>query len=178
VHAPNPDEPERLAADLSRALIERGFRIATAESCTGGRVAASLTGIPDAAEFFAGGVVAYSGEAKVRLLGLHPSLIKDEGTVSERVAQAMASAVSRELCADVGVAVTGVVGDATEGKPPGLIYAAVALDGEVLTRERTGDLGPEANLEAAVELALKTSLEAVSAQKAGFASAEGEPRGG
>jgi nicotinamide-nucleotide amidase len=162
VHAFNQNDPERLAAALSQRLKERGLLIATAESCTGGRVAAALTGIPNAAEFFAGGVVAYSAEAKVRLLDLHPSLIKDEGTVSERVASAMASAVCRELSADVGVAVTGVVGDATEGKPPGLVYAAVALNGEVLTRERRGDRGPEGNLDAAVELTLSACLEALS----------------
>ena len=167
------DRSTRLAAALSGLLKERGFLIGTAESCTGGRVAATLTGIPDAAEFFAGGVVAYSAEAKVRLLGLHPSLIKDEGTVSPRVAQAMAAAVCRELRADVGVAVTGVVGDETEGKPAGLVYVAVAFDGDVATRQRKGDQGPEGNLEAAVELSLSACLDVLSENGGGAAVQQG-----
>lgn len=160
MHAHDEDDPEHLAEALATALQRRGLRIATAESCTGGRVAACLTGVPNAAQFFSGGVVAYTAEAKVRLLGLHPSLV-EEGTVSERVAQTMASAVCRQLRADVGVAVTGVVGDPIEGKPPGLVYAAVAVEGTTLTRERRGDEGPEANVRAAVSLALTASLEAL-----------------
>jgi PncC family amidohydrolase len=154
---------EEVADALGRLLLERGLRIATAESCTGGRVAAALTAVQDASEFFAGGVVAYSAEAKARLLGLHPALLKDEGTVSERVASAMASSIRQTLRADVGVSVTGVVGDTTEGKPPGLIYTGLAVEDRVVVRERSGDAGPEGNLAAAVDLALRSCLDALPA---------------
>jgi PncC family amidohydrolase len=145
-------------------MLDRGLRIATAESCTGGRIAATLTGVEDAAAFFAGGVVVYSAEAKARLLGLHPSLLKDEGTVSPRVAAAMASAIRNTLRCDVGVAVTGVVGDATEGKPPGLIYVGVADESGVVVRDRSGDEGPEGNVAVAVQFALQACLRALSGE--------------
>jgi PncC family amidohydrolase len=164
VQALDHEDSEELASALGRALQQQGLRIATAESCTGGRIAASLTGVQDAAEFFAGGIVAYSVDAKLRLLGLHPSLLRNEGTVSERVAAAMASSIRRTLRSDIGVAVTGVVGDATEGKPPGLIYAGVAVQGRVVVRERQGDEGPEANLLAGVALGLRACLDTLSAK--------------
>jgi PncC family amidohydrolase len=163
VRALEDEDPGDLAAAVARLLRQRGFRIATAESCTGGRIAESLTGVEDAAEFFAGGVVAYSVEAKIQLLGLHPSLLKSEGTVNERVAAAMAKSIRDKLRSDVGLAVTGVVGQATEGKPPGLIYACVAVQDRIVVRDRRGDNGPEANLQAGVVLGLRACLETLSA---------------
>jgi nicotinamide-nucleotide amidase len=105
---------------LARA---RGWTIATAESCTGGLIAARLTDIPGSSENFAGGIVAYANEVKIAELDVPEELIEEHGAVSAEVAEAMAEGARRRLGADVAVAVTGVAGPGggTEGKPVGRV---------------------------------------------------------
>jgi nicotinamide-nucleotide amidase len=112
---------EELVLDRCR---ERGWTLATAESCTGGLIAAALTGIPGSSEVLAGGIVAYSNEVKVEQLDVPAELIEEHGAVSAEVAEAMAGGARERLGVDVGVAVTGVAGPGggTEGKPVGLVY--------------------------------------------------------
>jgi nicotinamide-nucleotide amidase len=114
-----------------------GRRIATAESCTAGLLAARLTERPGSSEYVMGGVVAYSNEAKVELLGVDPALIEAHGAVSEPVAEAMADGALRRFEADTAVAITGIAGPGggTEEKPVGTVCWSVRTsDGRTLNR--------------------------------------------
>ncbi|HEY2504397.1 MAG TPA: competence/damage-inducible protein A [Mycobacterium sp.] len=126
--------------DLVAHLLA-GRRIATAESCTAGMVAARLTDRPGSSDYVAGGVVAYSNEAKAQLLGVDPALIQAHGAVSEPVAEAMAMGALQRFGADTAVATTGVAGPGggTAQKPVGTVCFSVMLgppaaDGRKVTR--------------------------------------------
>jgi len=108
-----------------------GRSIAVAESCTGGLLAARLSALPGASGYLRGGVVAYSNEAKIDLLGVPAALIEREGAVSPPVAEAMAAGARERLEADLGVGITGIAGPGggTEEKPVGYVCICV-LDGE------------------------------------------------
>ncbi len=129
---------------------KRGYRIATAESCTGGLVAGLLTEIPGSSDVFDRGFVTYSNPAKIDLLGISPDLLAPggPGAVSEAVARAMAEGAIERSQADVAVGITGVAGPSggTPEKPVGLVHLAVAVrDGD--TRHQFcqfGDLGRSA----------------------------------
>jgi nicotinamide-nucleotide amidase len=112
--------------------------IAVAESCTGGLLAGRLTLKPGSSKWFAGGVVAYSNEAKADLLGVDPKLIETKGAVSQEVAEAMADGAIERFDADVGCAVTGVAGPdgGTEEKPVGYVcFCAKTREGGKLARD-------------------------------------------
>ncbi len=118
-------EDERSIAEMVLDLCRtRGLTLATAESCTGGLVAARLTGVPGSSSVFKGAVVAYANDVKVAELGVPRELVEQHGAVSAEVAQAMALGVRERLGVDVGVAVTGVAGPdgGTPEKPVGLVY--------------------------------------------------------
>lgn len=114
---------------VARLLAAR--RIATAESCTAGLLAARLTDRPGSSEYVMGGVVSYSNEAKVQLLGVDPALIEAHGAVSEPVAEAMAAGALQRFGADTAVAITGIAGPGggTPEKPVGTVCFTVAQDG-------------------------------------------------
>jgi len=114
--------------DLLARLLA-GRRIATAESCTAGMVAARLTDRPGSSDYVAGGVVAYSNEAKAQLLGVDPALIQAHGAVSEPVAEAMAIGALQRFGADTAVATTGIAGPGggTADKPVGTVCFSVML---------------------------------------------------
>jgi nicotinamide-nucleotide amidase len=122
--------------DLARA---RGLKIATAESCTGGLVAAALTAIPGSSDVFERGFVTYSNDAKEELLGVPSAILAAHGAVSTESAQAMARGALARSRADLAVAITGVAGPGggTADKPVGLVhFAAAARDGRLIHRER------------------------------------------
>jgi nicotinamide-nucleotide amidase len=108
-------------------LRERRLRLALAESCTGGLIAARLTGVPGASPVLERGYVTYSNRSKCELLGVPPELIEAKGAVSEEVARALAQGARRASGADVAVAVTGIAGPegGTPDKPVGLVYHAL-----------------------------------------------------
>ena len=119
------------ASALLEGYREKGWRIATAESCTGGLVAALLTEIAGSSTVFDRGLVTYSNEAKIDLLGVEPALLARHGAVSAETAEAMAGgALSRSL-ADCAVAVTGIAGPGggTADKPVGLVHFGFARVG-------------------------------------------------
>ncbi len=127
-------EDERSIAEIVLELCRtRGLRLATAESCTGGMVAARLTDVPGSSDVVLGGVVAYANEVKTAELGVAGALLTAHGAVSAEVAAAMAAGVRSRLGADVGISVTGVAGPGggTEEKPVGLVHFHVSSpDGE------------------------------------------------
>lgn len=123
--------------DEQVARLLTGRRIATAESCTAGLLAARLTDRPGSSAYVAGGVVAYANEAKSALLGVDPALIAEHGAVSAEVAEAMATGALSRFGADTAVAITGVAGPGggTEEKPVGTVWFAVSLsEGRTVTR--------------------------------------------
>lgn len=133
--------PDSLIADaeaLLAAYRAAGLRIATAESCTGGLVAACLTAIAGSSEVVERGFVTYSNEAKTELIGVPTGLIERHGAVSAQVARAMAEGALAHSRADASVAVTGVAGPggATPGKPVGLVYLCGARKGREPIVER------------------------------------------
>ncbi len=119
---------EQVAALLTRAPART---VATAESCTGGLVAARLTDVPGSSAYVRGGIVAYANSAKTELAGVDPALIEAHGAVSVEVARALADGAITRLDADLGVGVTGVAGPdgGTDDKPVGLVWISVAERG-------------------------------------------------
>ncbi len=119
---------------LSQTLKERKLTVATAESLTAGRVASTLTEQPGSSEFFQGGIVAYSNQLKLELLGVPWEVLAEHGAVSEQCAQTMAQGARRKLGTKIAVATTGIAGPdgGTPQKPVGLVWLAVA-DGHQVT---------------------------------------------
>jgi nicotinamide-nucleotide amidase len=134
----NGETMQQIVGELLRM---RRFRIAAAESCTGGLVMARLTEVPGSSDYVDRGVVVYSNESKTDLLGVPASLISEHGAVSEPVAEAMAVGMARLAATDVAVGITGVAGPSggTPEKPVGMvaIASAWAHNGVIDTRVRT-----------------------------------------
>jgi nicotinamide-nucleotide amidase len=118
------DDERSVAALVLDRCRELGLTLATAESCTGGLVAARLTDVPGSSDVFVGSVVAYSNDVKMQQLGVPPAVLELHGSVSEETAEAMALGAQAALGADVALAVTGVAGPdgGSEEKPVGLVY--------------------------------------------------------
>ncbi|MSO57857.1 MAG: nicotinamide-nucleotide amidohydrolase family protein, partial [Thermoleophilia bacterium] len=130
------EEDRSIAEIVLGACRERGLTLATAESCTGGMVAARLTDLPGSSDVFLGGVVAYSDTVKRQALGVLPATLATHGAVSAETAAAMAEGARVRLGADVAVAVTGVAGPGggSDAKPVGLVhFHAVGPDGNLAT---------------------------------------------
>ena len=115
-----------MAQRVARLLEEQNARLATAESCTGGWIAKSLTDIPGSSAWFEYGFVAYGNDAKATMLGIEPDLIAQHGAVSQEVAAEMALAARVVSGADLAVAVTGIAGPdgGTIDKPVGTVWIA------------------------------------------------------
>jgi nicotinamide-nucleotide amidase len=119
------------AATLLATLQAQGLTLATAESCTGGLIAAALTAIPGSSATVLAGYVTYSNAAKMRMLGVDAASIESLGAVSEAVARQMAEGALREAEADLALSCTGIAGPggATPGKPVGLVFIGCARRG-------------------------------------------------
>lgn len=126
-----------LAEQLAARLLQRQWMLATAESCSGGLIAAACTDLSGSSNWFERGFVTYSNAAKSELLGVPPALIETHGAVSEEVARAMAAGALARSHAQVAVAVTGVAGPTggTAEKPVGLVWFGFALPDRVLTEQ-------------------------------------------
>ncbi|MCL2740502.1 MAG: competence/damage-inducible protein A [Oscillospiraceae bacterium] len=133
-----------------RLLKERGLTLTLAESCTGGLAAAAVTSVPGASSVFRRSYVTYADEAKVECLGVRRETLRSCGAVSREVAAEMASGARRASGADLAVAITGIAGPdgATEGKPVGLVYVALAHAGgeDVARLTLGGDRGRVRNM--------------------------------
>ena len=120
--------PEILAGEMLR---QRGLRLATAESCTGGLIGHRLTNIPGSSDYYLGGIIAYANETKVRLLGVRRETLKKHGAVSKETVLEMARGVRHALTADIGVAVSGIAGPGggAPEKPVGLVWLSLSAPG-------------------------------------------------
>ncbi len=129
-------EDDSLESVTGTLLKTRGETLATAESCTGGNIAHRFTAMPGASEYFKGGVVAYSNEVKIALLGVDPESLNRYGAVSQSVAEQMAEGVRRATGATYGISTTGIAGPTggTPEKPVGTVWMAVATPNGVFSR--------------------------------------------
>ena len=133
-----PSELESEAVALLEAYRQAGLRIVTAESCTGGLIAACLTEIAGSSDVIERGFVTYSNEAKIESLSVPAELVRAQGAVSAEVAEAMTSGALAHSHADVAVSVTGIAGPggATASKPVGLVYLGLCRRGGAPRHER------------------------------------------
>lgn len=148
-----------MTADVAARLLERlgvlGWSLGTAESLTGGLLAATVVNVPGASSVFAGSVIAYDPAVKVGVLGVDPQLIEQVGTVDEQVAIQMAKGACLVLDVDLALATTGVAGPGpSEGHPAGTVWLACVSPSGVRTRRLALTGGRAEVRSAAVEAAL------------------------
>lgn len=157
----SPEIQELAKRVLNKARVHR-LHIVTAESCTGGLIAASLTEIAGSSDVVEGGFIAYADYAKTALLNVPESLLKNVGAVSEEVARAMAKGALENSSAELSIAVTGIAGPGggTALKPVGLVHLAAARDGRVAEHRvcHFGDIGRSEVRLMTVDAALKLLL--------------------
>lgn len=161
-----PDESlVALAERLQAACLGAGTTVATAESCTGGLVAAAITAVPGSSGYFLGGLVTYADAAKSELLGVPTAVLAAHGAVSAQVARAMAAGARDRLGATMAISITGIAGPdgGTAAKPVGLTYIGLASAGEVDVRRLSLDGDRSGNRQAAAEHALAWLLELATA---------------
>lgn len=153
-----------LAAKVVQAAKAKGLMIATAESCTGGMIASSLTDVRGSSSVFDRGFVTYSYPSKTAMLGVPSTMLFEYGAVSEQVVRQMALGALNGSDADISIAVTGIAGPGADGnKPEGLVWFGLATTKDVETREQNyGALGRDNVRLAAVETALNWLLDEIS----------------
>lgn len=148
----------QLAAEVVAGCGARGLRLATAESCTGGLIAACLTALPGSSAVVERGFVTYANEAKIDMLGVSAEVLREAGAVSERVARDMAEGALRRAPVQAAVSVTGIAGPGggSAVKPVGLVHIAAARTGRLTLHERRQFHGDrDAVRMAALEAALR-----------------------
>ncbi len=170
IPTPTEAELELAGARLGEALLEHGWKLATAESSTGGLIGHVITLVPGASRYYVGGVISYSNLAKEVELGVPHELIGQHGAVSAEVAEAMAVGVRTRFNVEMGVSVTGIAGPegATRGKPVGTHHVCVSLRGHAArTEHRVFANDREGNKAAAAMLALELAAEELRAATSG-----------
>ena len=138
-----------LSKELSDKFWKEGLTLATAESCTAGNIAAVITAIPGSSHFYKGGIVAYSDEVKINLLGVNPETLERQGAVSEETVIEMVKGAMKSMNSDCAVATSGIAGPTggTPDKPVGTVWIAVAMREKILTMKASGDEGRNKNIE-------------------------------
>ena len=152
------EELYKIAQSIEVTLSDKGWSVATAESCTGGGIAAALTAVPGSSACVRGGIVAYTEEMKMLLLGVKPETLHTEGVVSEQTVIEMAQGAMKSMNSDFSVATSGIAGPSggTEELPVGTIWVAAASRTRMLTHcIRNYDKGREQNTRNAVLIALE-----------------------
>ena len=146
-----------LSKELSDKFWKEGLTLATAESCTAGNIAAVITSIPGSSHFYKGGIIAYSDEVKVNLLGVNPETLEENGAVCEEVVIEMAKGAMKSMNSDCAVATSGIAGPTggTPEKPVGTVWIAVTMKDKVMTMKASGDEGRNKNIENATLNALQ-----------------------
>lgn len=162
------DATEPLCRELAQLLLARGWMLATAESCTGGMIAAACTDLAGSSAWFERGFVTYSNAAKTESLGVDAALIAQHGAVSDVVARAMAFGAVRYSQAQVGVAVTGVAGPTggSAAKPVGTVCFGFQVHGRLSNETQRFEGDRAAVRSATVRHALRRLVELVAATPA------------
>ncbi len=152
-----------LAVEAGRLLKERGWTLATAESCTGGLIGHWITEVSGSSVYYVGSVVAYADAAKVRLLGVTPEMLQQQGAVSAPVALAMAQGVRAALGVEVGVSVTGIAGPtgATPTKPVGTVFIGISAPTGAWVEHHLWPYDRSGNKRASARRALELVIEAL-----------------
>jgi nicotinamide-nucleotide amidase len=151
-------EPDTLESAVGKLLLEKGMTVATAESCTGGRIAHRITSISGSSAYFKGGIVAYSNEAKIKILNVDPAVLEKFGAVSGEVAVQMAEEARRLFNVDYAVATTGIAGPTggTKSKPTGLCWFGITTPNRTTTFSRNFISDRRGNIAATSSVALNT----------------------
>jgi PncC family amidohydrolase len=154
---------EPIEVQLGRALKERGWTMAVAESCTGGLVGHKITEIPGSSDYFMGGIIAYAYEAKEQFLGVDQTTLETYGAVSEETAVQMAESVRNAFNVDIGISVTGIAGPASDlsEKPVGLTWMAVSTTEGVVAESHRWKGDRTSNKLQSAEAALKLALKII-----------------
>ena len=167
-------EGKIISREVSELLWESEKTVATAESCTGGRIAESIIAVPGASKYFKGGIICYVNEVKENLFGVSHELLEEKTAVCEEVAIAMVQGACKALNTDYAVAATGVAGPTggTKDIPVGTIWLACGTSDKVITCKVEEDHGRDINLAIATNTAmqlfrdfLKQENEAVGAEE-------------
>lgn len=148
-----------VAESVVRALIDKGYHISFAESCTGGMCCSALVGVADTSNVLDMSFVTYANEAKISLLGVSADTILSYGVVSEEVASEMARGVADKAGSEVGVGITGVAGPGggTAKKPIGMVCFGFSVNGDVTTyTKQFGDIGRNNVRRSSVEFVFET----------------------
>lgn len=156
-----------LEEQLVNKLIEKGYHIACAESCTGGLIASRIVNVANASKVLDVSFVTYANEAKMKYLGVSEGTILQHGVVSEEVVAEMAAGVASAAGSEVGIAVSGIAGPSggTDKKPVGMVCFGFYVNGQIITKTcQFGNPGRNEVRARSTEYALKTALELVSNQ--------------
>ena len=138
-----------LSKELSDMFWKEGLTLATAESCTAGNISAVITAVPGSSHFYKGGIIAYSDEVKISLLGVSPEILDTKGAVSEEVVIEMAKGAMKSMNSDCAIATSGIAGPTggTPEKPVGTVWIAAVTKDKVMTLKVNGDEGRKKNIE-------------------------------
>ena len=147
----------KLEEEVGELLKSKNLSLSTAESCTGGGVAALVTSVPGSSEYFNGGIVAYSNEVKISLLHVSAETLERHGAVSQETLIEMVKGAMKALKTDCAVATSGIAGPGggTSEKPVGTVWIAAAYKNEIVTFKQEGDDGRARNVQNAIQNALK-----------------------
>lgn len=146
----------KLEEEIGELLKAKKLSLSTAESCTGGGIAALVTSVPGSSEYFKGGIVAYANEVKEEVLGVRPETLVAYGAVSRETVVEMVKGAMDRLKTDCAVATSGIAGPGggTPEKPVGTVWIAAAYKNEIVTMKQEGDEGRARNVEKAIKNAL------------------------
>ena len=150
-------EGKFLSKEISELFWREELTLATAESCTAGNIAATITAIPGSSRFYKGGIVAYSNELKVNLLGVNPKTLDEMGAVCEATVIEMVKGAMKSMNSDCAVATSGIAGPTggTSDKPVGTIWIAAGTKDKMITLKLEGDEGRQKNIANATQKALQ-----------------------
>ena len=142
----------KLEEEIGELLKAKNLSLSTAESCTGGGIAALITSVPGSSEYFNGGIVAYSNEIKQDLLHVSAETLARHGAVSRETVVEMVKGAMKTLKTDCAVATSGIAGPGggTQEKPVGTIWIAAAYKNEIVTMKQEGDCGRAGNVQCAI----------------------------
>ncbi len=150
-------EGKMISREVSELLWEKEKTVATAESCTGGRIAEAIIAVPGASKYFKGGIICYVNEVKENLLGVSHQLLEEKTAVCEEVAREMVKGACRALRTDFAIAATGIAGPAggTKEIPVGTIWLACGSEDNIVTMKVQEDHGRDINLAIATNNAMQ-----------------------